>query len=98
MNVRMVRRLALATAPLFLAAGMMGVTTLPATALPRDGCADLIDEVYTDWGLADLNTAHARDAYSAGNVSLGNYYTGVASTYNALGDSLYNVAIRFGCR
>jgi hypothetical protein len=96
MKVRGLRRLSVATLPVVLAAAMLGLTTGPASALPKR-CNAIMDRIYTDWAYADFYYADAQQAYDRGDFIGGAIYTTWANQYENEADALYDQATGMGC-
>jgi hypothetical protein len=87
------RRLSIAAIPVALAASMLGLTTVPASALPRT-CDLVLDEVYSDWAWADFYAEDAMQASAQGDWIGAAIYNDWSSRYDNAGWTLYNAA---GC-
>ena len=96
MKLPRIRMIALAAVPVGLAAAMLGPMAGAANAMPRQ-CERVLDEVYTDWGLADIYEAEGREANAAGDWLAAGYYYGLAGQYNTAGDRLYDSFTAMGC-
>lgn len=72
---------------------MLGLTTGPASALPRT-CDLVLDEVYSDWAYADFYAEDAMQAQAQGDWIGAAIYRDWSSRYDSAGNALYNAA---GC-
>ena len=72
---------------------MLGLTTGPASALPRT-CDLVLDEVYSDWAWADFYAEDALQANAQGDWIGAAIYSDWSNRYDNAGWTLYNAA---GC-
>ena len=93
MKFQGLRRLGIAAIPVALAASMLGLTTGPASALPRT-CDLVLDEVYNDWAWADFYAEDALQAQAQGDWIGAAIYRDWSNRYDNAGNTLYNAA---GC-
>ena len=96
MKFQGLRRLSIAAIPVALAASMLGLTTGPASALPRT-CDSILDEVYSDWAWADFYAEDAAQAQAGGDWIGAAVYTDWSNRYDNAGNTLYNVANSMNC-
>jgi hypothetical protein len=96
MKLHGIRGLALAAVPVVLTAALLGSTASTASARPRQ-CGAILNEVYTDWGLADIYADEAVAANEHGDWLAWGYYNALAGQYNTKGDELYDAALELGC-
>jgi hypothetical protein len=72
---------------------MLGLTTGPASARPRQ-CNLVLDEVYSDWAMADFYAEDALQANAQGDWIGAAIYNDWSYRYDNAGWTLYNAA---GC-
>ncbi len=91
MKLQGLRRLSIAAIPVALAASMLGLATVPASALPRT-CDLVLDEVYSDWAWADFYAEDALQANARGDWIGAAVYNDWSNRYDNAGNTLYNAA------